>query len=103
MQIWQSKEMSNEFLRGQSMAKTCFSNWDYKNFTWAAEGIIWSVEQKHTSITDSIVVVDIVTVGEADDAALDTQVISVLSGVTGLNPRIIAVIAVVGNWKYYIN
>ena len=27
--IWQSKEMSHEFVRGQSVAETCFSHWGY--------------------------------------------------------------------------
>ena len=27
IQIWQSKEMSNDFVRGQSVAETCFSHW----------------------------------------------------------------------------
>ena len=27
--IWQFKEMSHDFVRGQSMAKTCFSHWGY--------------------------------------------------------------------------
>ena len=28
IQIWHSKEMSHDFVRGQSVAETCFSHWD---------------------------------------------------------------------------
>ena len=31
--IWQSKEMSNDFVRGQSVAETCFSHW--------GQGMVW--------------------------------------------------------------
>ena len=27
--IWQPKEMSHDFVRGQSVADTCFSHWGY--------------------------------------------------------------------------
>ena len=27
--IWKSKEMSHDFVRGQSVAETCFSRWGY--------------------------------------------------------------------------
>ena len=27
--IWQSKEMSHDFVRGQSVAETCYSQWSY--------------------------------------------------------------------------
>ena len=29
--LWQSKEMSRDFVRGQSVAETCFSHWDYQD------------------------------------------------------------------------
>ena len=29
IQIWQSKEMSHDFVRGQSVAETCFNHWDW--------------------------------------------------------------------------
>ena len=29
--IWQSKEMSHDFVRGQSVAETCFSHWGYRS------------------------------------------------------------------------
>ena len=31
--IWQSKEMSHDFVRGQSVAETCFSHWGYLELT----------------------------------------------------------------------
>ena len=34
---WQSKEMSHDFVRGHSVAETCFSHWGYQTYSgWVA-------------------------------------------------------------------